>query len=134
MTGLDTNVLVRYITQDDPQQSILATQFIEKQCTPESPGFINYIVLCELVWVLRRCYKAERTQSLQVIEQLLRTAQFQIQEPQVVWRALRQAQTGQADFADYLISQINLTHDCEITFTFDTGAAGISGNRLLEEV
>jgi len=109
MTGIDTNILVRYITQDDPQQSALATRFIEEKCSPECPGFINHIVLCELVWVLNRCYKTDRMQSLQVIEQLLRTAQFQIQEPQIVWKALKLAQKGKADFADFLISQINLS-------------------------
>ncbi len=60
MTGIDTNVLVRYIVQDDPAQSALATTFIEKNCTAKKPGFINLIVLCELTWVLKRAYRAER--------------------------------------------------------------------------
>lgn len=134
MTGLDTNILVRYITQDDPQQSALATRFIEEKCSLEFPGFINHIVLCELVWVLNRCYKTDRMQSLQVIEQLLRTAQFQVQEPQIVWKALKLAQKGKADFADFLISQINLAHQCESTITFDGLAAEISHNTLLNTV
>lgn len=56
MTGLDTNVLVRYIVQDDPKQSKLATECIEQRCTSESPGFVNLVVLCELTWVLARGY------------------------------------------------------------------------------
>ena len=52
MIGLDTNVLVRYITQDDPNQSVAATRLIEGQCTRESPGYICHIVLCEILWVL----------------------------------------------------------------------------------
>jgi predicted nucleic-acid-binding protein len=131
MIGLDTNILARYIAQDDPVQSALATHFIEEKCTPESPGFINHIVLCELVWVLKRCYKSERFQALQVVEQLLRTIQLQVQEPQVAWKALRLALKGKADFADFLISQINLANDCEYTITLDSAAAEMKSNTLL---
>ncbi len=52
MVGLDTNVIIRYITQDDPDQSKIATAFIERYCTVDNPGYINQIVLCEIVWVL----------------------------------------------------------------------------------
>lgn len=133
MIGLDTNILVRYITQDDPDQAALATHFIEQNCSGKSPGFINHIVLCELVWVLKRCYKADQAQALQVIEQILRTVQLQVQEPQVVWKAVRLAQKGRADFADVLITQVNLAHNCEETVTFDTTAAEINGTNLLTE-
>jgi predicted nucleic-acid-binding protein len=64
----------------------------------------------------------------------LRTAQFQIQEPQIVWKALKLAQKGKADFADFLISQINLFHQCETTITLDGAAAEISHNTLLGKV
>lgn len=60
MTGLDTNVLVRYIVQDDAKQARLATRHLESQCTPDSPGRINVIVLCELAWVLARGYGYDR--------------------------------------------------------------------------
>jgi len=134
MIGLDTNILVRYITQDDAVQANLATQYIEKNCSAESPGFINHIVLCELVWVLTRCYKADNNQALEVIEQLLRTVQLQIQEPQIAWAALRSAQKGKADFADFMIIQINRVSGCEETVTFDNGAAGINGATLLTDI
>ncbi|MDO9041317.1 MAG: type II toxin-antitoxin system VapC family toxin [Desulfocapsaceae bacterium] len=131
MIGLDTNILVRYITQDDLAQSSLATQFIEEKCSFALPGFINHIVLCELVWVLKRCYKTEMSQALRVVEQLLRTAQLRIQEPQVVWKALKLAQKGKADFADFLIAQINIAHGCGTTITFDNAAAEINSKTLL---
>lgn len=73
-------------------------------------------------------------QSLQVIEQLLRTAQFQVQEPQIVWKALKLAQKGKADFADFLISQIHLAHQCDTTITLDSLAAEISHNTLLSKL
>ena len=132
MTGLDTNLLVRYVTQDDPVQASLATGFIEKNCSAESPGFINHIVLCELIWVLKRCYKVNQDQALQVIEQILRTAQLQVQEPQIVWKALKQAQKDKADFADFLSTQINLASGCEETVTFDRDASKINGAALLD--
>ena len=132
MTGLDTNILVRYVTQDDPDQSPAAGKFIEKNCSAQSPGFINHIVLCELIWVLKRCYKAENNQALQVIGQILRTVQLQVQEPQIVWKALRLAQKGRADFADYMIGQINLAQECETTLTFDKAAAETGATSLLE--
>lgn len=133
MTGLDTNILVRYITQDDSTQAALATHFIEQNCSGESPGFINHIVLCELVWVLKRCFKADQAQALQVIEQILRTVQLRIQEPQVAWKALKLAQKGKADFADFLSIQVNLANGCDETVTFDKAAAEISGATLLAE-
>ena len=52
MIGLEANVLVRHFVQDGPGQSRKATQVIAKRCTRDDPGFINRIVLCELVWVL----------------------------------------------------------------------------------
>ncbi len=133
MIGLDTNVLVRYITQDDPEQAALATRFIEHNCSGKSPGFINHIVVCELVWVLKRCYKADQGQSLRVIEQILCTVQLQVQDPQVVWKAVRLAQKGKADFADVLIAQVNMAHDCRETITFDAAAAETNGMNLVAE-
>jgi len=134
MTGLDTNVLVRYLAQDDPVQARTASRFIEEQCSAESPGFINHIVLCELIWVLKRCYAVKQEQVLQVIEQLLRTVQFKVQDPEIVWAALRQSRKGKADFPDCLIGRINISHGCQKTVTFDQAAAEIDGISLLETI
>ena len=68
MIGLDTNVLVRFLVQDDPAQSALAAQLVEGRCHPDSPGLINRIVLCELVWVLESCYRYSRFQIVDVLE------------------------------------------------------------------
>ena len=122
MIGIDTNVLVRYITQDDPEQASVSAHFAEKKCSRETPGFINHIVLCELVWVLKRCYKVGQQDALKVIEQILRTVQLQVQQPQVVWQAVKAARFGKADFADYLSSRINNSLGCSKTVTFDAAA------------
>lgn len=73
MIGLDTNVLVRYIVQDEPAQARSATQLIERVLTPEHPGFVNYVVICELVWVLESAYGFARAQIIPVLRQLLAT-------------------------------------------------------------
>jgi predicted nucleic acid-binding protein len=80
MIGLDTNVLVRYLVQDDPGQSRKATQVIAKQCTRDDPGFINRIVLCELVWVLESAYGYSKDTIVAVLEKLLRTSQLKIED------------------------------------------------------
>ncbi len=132
MIGIDTNVLVRYITQDDHVQSPLATKIIEKNCTRDTPGFINHIVICELVWVLKRCYKVSRKESMAVIEQILRTGQLQVYQPQVVWQALKETRSGTADFADYLNVRINKNIGCLETITFDKALGQTDGVRILE--
>lgn len=118
MKGIDTNVLVRYIVQDDVKQSKLAAEFIED----ESPTFINGIVLCELVWVLETAYEYPKLSIAQVIERILRTRQFMFQHPDILWKSLRNYKHDGADFADHYIGNLNSHHDCEYTVTFDKQA------------
>ena len=77
MIGLDTNILVRYLVGDDPDQSQAAGQLIGSQCTQEKPGWINRIVVCELVWVLEGAYGYHRGQICEVLERLLRAAELE---------------------------------------------------------
>jgi len=131
MIGIDTNVLVRYLAQDDPDQTKIATAFIEDKCTKDNLGFINYITLCEMCWVLKRLYKTPKEQLAGIIEQLLRTTQLFVQEPQVVWIALEEFKADNADFPDCLIAQINLANYCSSTVTFDVRASNVAGFNLL---
>lgn len=131
MTGLDTNVLVRYLAQDDKTQSAAATRLIEKLLTPDAPGFISLVVLAETVWVLEGCYRCSRHEVAAVLERLLRVRQFRIQSAEVAWRALRLFSAGKADFADCLIERIGNAHECAHTFTFDRNAANFAGMKLL---
>lgn len=71
MIGLDTNILVRLLVADDPDQTARAQRFIAARCTRESPGFINCIVLAELVWVLARAYGYSRASIANVVEDIL---------------------------------------------------------------
>jgi predicted nucleic-acid-binding protein len=119
--GLDTNVLVRYIMQDDIQQSPLATRVVES-LTPESPGFVPLVVVVELAWVLSSAYELSRGQLIEAFEALLRTKELIIERGEIVWKGLRLLQRGSGDFADYLIACSAEAAGCTRTMTFDRGA------------
>ncbi|GJL50894.1 MAG: PIN domain-containing protein [Nitrospirales bacterium] len=132
MTGIDTNVLVRYLVQDDPPQAKAATYLIEKECTRENPGFLNHLVLCETVWILDGCYDQSKDNLIKTLEQLLRVAELRVESSHVVWKALEDYRNGPADFADYLLSRINEAHSCLTTVTFDRAAGKSSEFTLLK--
>jgi len=121
--GLDTNVLVRYIAQDDRKQAGQAASLIESSCSAEQPGWIDTVVLCELVWVLESAYGYTRPVVANVVRQILGTAELCVDQPDVAWTALRAYENNTADFADYLIGQRNQGVGCETTYTFDKRAA-----------
>jgi len=129
--GLDTNVLVRYLTQDAPRQSAAAARFIERECTGESPGFVSHVVLCELVWVLAGAYGCTKRELLQALEGILRVTQLRVEDPERVWRALSDFRSDGADFSDHLIAHAGLAAGCETTATFDRAAAKAPGFALL---
>lgn len=131
MKGIDTNILVRYIVADDPAQFRAATRFIEHECSPREPGFINRIVLAELVWVLESSYKLPRLAIVSALRLLLGANQLSIEEVEDARAALREYQDG-ADFADSLIAAANERAGCEYTATFDRRAADRSGFRLIK--
>lgn len=122
MTGIDTNVLVRYLVQDDPDQARKATRFITNECSSDDPGLINRIVLCELVWVLEAAYGYPREKVALALEGILRTTQFEIEDHQEAWSSFREYQEG-GDFADAFIGTVNRRLGCERTVTFDRKAA-----------
>jgi predicted nucleic-acid-binding protein len=122
MIGIDTNVLARFLVQDDRDQAAKAARFIVHECSVESPGFINRIVLCELVWVLESAYDYPREKVALALEKILRTRQLKVEDPQEAWTAFREYQDG-ADFADALIAAVNRRLGCERTVTFDRRAA-----------
>jgi predicted nucleic-acid-binding protein len=130
MTGIDTNVLVRYLVQDDPEQSRKATRFITEECSTESPGLINRIVLCELVWVLETAYGYARESVVRTLEKILRASQLTIEDHQEAWSSFREYQGG-ADFADSFIAAVNRRLGCERTVTFDRKAGRRTGFAIL---
>lgn len=131
MTGIDTNILVRYITHDDPEQYRAARTFLESNCTREEPGSVNVVVLCELAWVLTSAYDATDEELASIIDQLLRTHQLRIERRDQVRSALTQFKREAAGFADCLLGQINREVGCDETVTFDQDAAEMEGWREL---
>ena len=132
MIGLDTNVLVRYVTQDDARQSLLATRVFEQELSPEKPGLVTLITLCELVWVLEDCYSASRDHVLQVVEGLLTSRQISVESSSLVWRALHQFAVSKADFSDALIGEIAIANGAQHVLTFDKAAGALPAFRLLK--
>ena len=129
MIGLDTNVLVRYITQDDRSQSAAATKLIDS-LSVEAPGFIAMIAAVELVWVLQGCYAAKRDEIVGVLETLLRSQQLVVERADITWQAVRSFAAGRADFADCVIERCGHAAECDYTATFDQKAAA-AGMRLI---
>jgi predicted nucleic-acid-binding protein len=123
MIGIDTNILARYLVQDDVRQSELATHFIEIECSPENPAVINGVVICELVWVLESCYDYSRIVIAPVIEKILTTRQFRILQLDIIRQALYGYKNEGADFADHYIAHMNKMSGCSYTLTFDKKAA-----------
>ncbi|MFQ5742439.1 MAG: PIN domain-containing protein [Acidobacteriota bacterium] len=119
MIGLDTNVLVRYLTQDDPAQSKKATRILETEAAQGNSFFLTSIVMCELVWVLGEAYGYSRSETLTALERILRTAQFEFEDKDQLWQALVDYRGGKADFSDYLIGRLGKQSGCEKTLTFD---------------
>lgn len=124
MIGLDTNVVVRFLAQDEPKQSTLANHVIEKAIAHGETLAISQITLCEIVWVLESCYSTHKKEIINMIKQLLQTQQIWIESDAVVREALRDFEdhTG-VDFSDCLIGRQNAANDCSYTYTFDKIAA-----------
>ena len=130
MTGLDTNVIVRFLVQDDQEQSAAAERLFDT-FTADAPGFISVISMVELVWVLQSCYEVNRNDVLRVMEDLLRTRELIVERAELIWQSLRLFAKGNADFADCVIECCGHAAGCDHTMTFDQNAAKSAGMRLL---
>jgi predicted nucleic-acid-binding protein len=127
MIGLDTNVLVRYITQDDPVQSAKAIEWIEGRLTPQSPGFVSVIAMVETVWVLERGYELSDQDIAAIVERLLQTEVLIIESEQEVFTAMTAVKEGDGSFADALIAALGDKAGCSGTITFDRRALRLRG-------
>ncbi len=119
MIGLDTNALVRYLAQDDINQSARATQIIERQLTENQPGFISLVTVVETVWVLARVYGLPRQTIAAAVERMLQADTLLVQNEQEVFTALMALKTGAGEFPDALIGALGEWAGCEKTLTFD---------------
>jgi predicted nucleic-acid-binding protein len=119
MIGLDTNVLLRYLLEDDPDQTEHAHRAMAQARRRHERMFVSGIVLCEVVWALSTIAGQSKLQILAGLEQIMTTDVFEIEEKDSTLAAIEQFRTGKGDFADYLIGQIHLRRGCLHTLTFD---------------
>jgi len=129
MIGLDTNVIVRYLTHDDPAQTPAAIKLLSS-LSQTSPGFVSLIVVAELVWVLTSLYHFGKGEIEHVLEALLRSDALVVERSEIVWQALRSFHSGSAGFSDCLIERCGHAAECRYTVTFDRKAAS-AGMRLI---
>lgn len=131
MIGLDTNILVRYLTQDDPVQSAQAIEIFERRLTPKNPGFVSVVAIVEMVWVLDRAYGLTVQEIATAVERLLQVEVLTIESEQEVFTAMVALKQGRGSFADVLIAELGARAGCTHTLTFDQKAGRLPGFELV---
>ena len=130
MTGLDTNVLLRYFGQDDARQSPKADIVIDS-LTADNPGWVGLAAILELVWVMTSKRSASRSVVADTLDQLLTLEAMVVEQAAAVANAVRYFRFGKAEFADCLIAASARAAGCSRTITFDRIAARDAGMELL---
>ncbi len=130
MIGLDTNILIRYLTQDDPVQSAKATQIIERRLSPTNIGFVSVVTMAEIVWVLDRAYGLTDQEIAAVIERMLQVEVLVVENEQEVFAAMMALKQGRGAFADALIAELGTRAGCTHTLTFDKSALRLPGFKI----
>lgn len=123
MIGLNTNILLRYLAQDDTAQSPRATEIIRRRLTEQEPGFVSLVTVLEVVWVLKSLYNRSRHEISSDIEMLLASDTLEIQNAQEVYNAVVALRNGTGTFEDALIGSLGIWRGCSTTLTFDERAA-----------
>ncbi len=122
MKGLDTSILIRYLAQDDPVQSVRANEIIDREVTSENPGFVSLVTIAEVAWVLRSRFKATRQEIALAIERILSSESLKLQNEQQVYEAMLAIRAGEGTFADALICALGAWAGCTSTLTFDSSS------------
>jgi predicted nucleic-acid-binding protein len=130
MIGLDTNILVRYLAQDDPIQSPKATEIVERRLTERDPGFISVMAIVETAWVLDRAYGLTDHEVAAAIERILQADVLLAENEQEVFAAMVALRDGNGSFADALIAALGARAGCARTLTFDRKALRLPGFEL----
>ena len=130
MIGLDTNILIRYLTQDDPVQSRKATEIIERRLSAAHPGFVSVVTMAEAVWVLDRAYGLTDQEIAAAVERILQVEVLRVENEQEVFAAMVALKQGRGAFADALIAELGAQAGCSHTLTFDKKALRLPGFKL----
>jgi predicted nucleic-acid-binding protein len=133
MIGIDTNVLVRYLTQDDARQARVVDSFLSDAVDKGTRLHIDDIVLCELVWVLRGAYRFSKATIVSTLDKIMSTGSFSFDDRELLRKALHDYRDGDGDFADHVIGHRNIKAGCEQTVTFDRSLAGSASFNLLTD-
>jgi predicted nucleic-acid-binding protein len=129
MIALDTNILVRYFTEDDANQFDRAAALIEGQLSSPNPGFVSLVTMCELIWVLEDVFAFPTERVARVLRFLLETPQIEVEQDGLVAKALA---SDHGDIADVVIHLIGQANGCTKTVTFDKKFARLEGVELLQ--
>ena len=127
MIALDTNVLIRFLVEDDEAQTRRATKLIEGAVARDEQLFVSDIVMCETVWVLSSAYRFSRTEIVDALSQLLRARSVVFSSADSIARALDAYCKERGDFADYLIREHARSAGAETVATFDGALLKESG-------
>jgi predicted nucleic-acid-binding protein len=119
MIALDTNVVVRYLVEDDKDQAERAARMIESALAADEPLFVPQVVLCEVVWVLDSVYQFPREDILSALKGLIQARQLLVQGKDEVRRAIEALEAGKGDFSDYIIRENSASAGCDRVATFD---------------
>lgn len=128
MIGVDSSILVRYVTRDDEEQTRLATTFLEDRLSDDDPGHVTVGALLETIWVLRRVYGYTSAQVGAVVSAFLGARQLRLAERTAIERALR---VGASGLAAAIIHELGRQAGCSETVTFDRRFARLAGVTLL---
>lgn len=131
MIALDTNILVRLILHDDEAQARAAERLLLRARRDDTPLFVADVVLCELVWVLKRRVGVSREEIASTLDRLLRTELIVVADMAVVENALAAYRAGKGDFADYLIREQSKAAGATEVATFDRVIKGEAGFRVV---
>jgi predicted nucleic-acid-binding protein len=124
--GVDTNVLLRHLLQDDPIQSPKASGFLSER-TSVDPIYISRMVLVETVWTLTRSYGCRLPELAGIIRALLASDDVVVEAAPSVRRAVRDAEDENGDLADAIIAHTAIDAGCDGVVTFDERAQRLPG-------
>jgi predicted nucleic-acid-binding protein len=131
MIGLDTNVVLRYLLQDDPKQTRQANEIIDQRLSEREPGFLSLVCVLEIVWVLRSLMGLSAVGISAHLEHLLAANVLVVQNEQQVFEAAFALKRGTGEFEDALIGALDAWAGCEKTLTFDRRAGRLTGFELI---
>ncbi|HBQ61396.1 MAG TPA: PIN domain nuclease [Balneolaceae bacterium] len=131
MSAVDTNVLVRFHVRDDEEQ-YQQVKNIFASATSADPVFINFVVLIEWVWVLKKFCKVDNKRIAALTLSMLHSTEIEFENDSIVTNALRLFENSSADFVDCLICEVNAHQGKSPTYTFDKKASKLKGMKLLK--